>query len=243
MSTDRSQLLAELRRRRSRGGVLRAAGFIGVVVLVALSAIVTKESTARSGRIATEGMTPLASVEGGLPAVREAGEPADAPRAIRLASDDEVSVRPVEAPVDRVLEPVFAPSIEDRYFNGRLIRPVRTTQMRVTAYSPDEKSCGPNARGLTSSVHNVGTNAMHLAAADSRVLPLGSMISVPGYDDGHVIPVLDRGGAIKGLKLDVLFPTDARARRWGVKHLPVTVWEYADNLPAEDFRAIRDSRR
>ncbi|HVU62730.1 MAG TPA: hypothetical protein VHC70_02045, partial [Phycisphaerales bacterium] len=73
MSTDRSQLLAELRRRRSRGGVLRAAGFVGVVVLVVLSAIVTKESTARSGRIATEAMTPLASVEGGLPAAREAG--------------------------------------------------------------------------------------------------------------------------------------------------------------------------
>ena len=97
--------------------------------------------------------------------------------------------------------------------------------------------------GITSSVHRVETNAMRLVAADSRVLPLGCMVSIPGYDSGFIVPVLDRGGAIKGNKLDVLFPTDKAARVWGVKKLDVVVWEYADNLPADDFRAIRDSRK
>ena len=30
------------------------------------------------------------------------------------------------------------------------------------------------------------------------------MISVPGCDKGRIVPVLDKGGAIKGARLDVL---------------------------------------
>jgi len=41
------------------------------------------------------------------------------------------------------------------------------------------------------------------------------MISVPGYDKGRIVPVLDKGGAIKGARLDVLFATHEAARQWG----------------------------
>ncbi len=115
-----------------------------------------------------------------------------------------------------------------RYFNGRPIRPARTITMTVTGYSPDARSCGKWADGVTASLKSVWTNGMHLAAADTRILPFGSMISIPGYADGDVIPVLDRGGAIKGHRLDLLYATHELARRWGVKRIPVTVWEYAD---------------
>ena len=83
---------------------------------------------------------------------------------------------------------------------------------------------------------------MKLVAADTRLLPLGSLITVPGYDEGSIVPVLDRGGAIKGHRLDVLYPTHEIAREWGVQKLEITVWEYADGLPADDFRKIRDSK-
>lgn len=116
----------------------------------------------------------------------------------------------------------------DRYFNGRPIRPVRTLTMTVTAYSPDERSCGKWADGITASLKSVWTNGMRLVAADTRLLPMGTMISVPGYAGGEVVPVLDRGGAIKGHRLDVLYPTHEIALRWGVRKIPVTVWEYAD---------------
>lgn len=129
-----------------------------------------------------------------------------------------------------------------RWFNGRPIRPARVIWMTVTAYSPDERSCPGTADGITSSLHSVWTNGMKLVAADSRLLPLGSMVSVPGYDENRVVPVLDRGGKIKGRRLDVLYPTHEIARKWGVKKLPVTVWEYADGKPADNWRAIRDSR-
>lgn len=113
-------------------------------------------------------------------------------------------------------------------FNGRPIRPVRTMRMRVTAYSPDKRSCGKWADGVTASGHSVWTNGMKLVAADTRLLPFGSLVSVPGYHGGQPVPVLDRGGKIKGKRLDLLYPTHAIARQWGVQHLNVTVWEYAD---------------
>jgi len=120
---------------------------------------------------------------------------------------------------------------EVRYFNGRPIRPVKTLTMVVTAYSPDERSCGKWADGITASGYSVWTNGMKLVAADTSILPFGSLVSIPGYDNENVVPVLDRGGAIKGMRLDVLYPTHERARRWGVQELEVTVWDYADGAP------------
>jgi 3D (Asp-Asp-Asp) domain-containing protein len=100
--------------------------------------------------------------------------------------------------------------------------------MTVTAYSPDHRSCGKWADGITASNKSVWTNGMKLVAADTRILPFRSLVSVPGYDEGRIVPVLDRGGAIKGARLDVLYPTHEIALRWGVQRLPVTVWEYVD---------------
>jgi 3D (Asp-Asp-Asp) domain-containing protein len=116
-------------------------------------------------------------------------------------------------------------------FAGRPVRAVRTVTMRVTAYSPDERSCGKSADNITASGYSVWTNGGRLVAADTNVLPLGSLVAIPGYDGGSVVPVLDRGGAIKGNRLDVLFPTHEQARRWGVRDVKVTIYEYADGKP------------
>lgn len=111
--------------------------------------------------------------------------------------------------------------------------------MTVTAYSPDARSCGEDADGQTATLHSVSTNNFRLVAADPKLLPYGSMLSVPGYADGTVVPVLDCGGAIKGRRLDVLYPTHERARQWGVQKLAVVVWEYADGAPADNPRRLR----
>jgi 3D (Asp-Asp-Asp) domain-containing protein len=114
-------------------------------------------------------------------------------------------------------------------FDGRPVKPVRTMRMLVTAYSPDEKSCGKwAAYKKTASGYSVYTNGMRLVAADRRVLPFGSLVAVPGYSEGKPVPVLDVGGAIKGNRLDVLYPTDAQARKWGQRWVTVTIWDYAD---------------
>jgi 3D (Asp-Asp-Asp) domain-containing protein len=128
---------------------------------------------------------------------------------------------------------------ETRWFNGRPIRPAKVVWMQVTAYSPGPESCAPFADGKTATLHSVFTNAMKLVAADTSILPFGSLVSVPGYDQQRVVPVLDRGAAIKGMELDVLFPTAKEARQWGVQRLPVVIWEYADGKPADDPRRFR----
>jgi len=126
-----------------------------------------------------------------------------------------------------------------RWFNGRPVRPARTITMKVTAYSADAASCYPFADGQTATLHSVEANGGFLVAADTDLLPFGTMLSIEGYNDGKVVPVLDRGGAIKGNRLDLLFPSHKEALQWGVKTLDVVVWEYADGKPAVDPRKQR----
>jgi len=146
----------------------------------------------------------------------------------------------VPEPIRR--EPIPTTVVADtdaRWFDGRMITPSRTIRMRVTAYSPDSQSCGEYADGMTATLHSVWTNGMNLAAADTGVLPYGSMISVPGYDAGRVVPVLDCGGAIKGHRLDVLFAEHEQALQWGVRELDVVVWAFADGSPIDNPRERR----
>lgn len=145
---------------------------------------------------------------------------------VALVEYTPAEVEPVQEVV--VEEVVAAEAGEVVTFNGRPLRKVRTIRMRVTAYSPDERSCGKWADGITASGYSVWTNGMKLVAADTRILPFHSLVSVPGYNNGKPVPVLDRGGAIKGNRLDVLFPTHEIAMQWGVQWLNVDVWEYAD---------------
>jgi 3D (Asp-Asp-Asp) domain-containing protein len=126
-----------------------------------------------------------------------------------------------------------------RFFDGRPIRPIATVWMTVTAYSPDARSCPGSDDNLTATLHHVTTNDFRLVAADPKILPYGSMVSIPGYDGDQVVPVLDCGSAIKGRRLDVLYPTHEIARQWGVKKLPVVVWGFADGKPAKNPRKLR----
>lgn len=93
---------------------------------------------------------------------------------------------------------------------------VRT--MTVTAYCACRHCCGPRARGITAA----GTRARHgVIAADWRVLPKGAVLHVPGYGFGRVE---DKGGAIRGNRLDLFFSSHAEALRWGRREIRVAVW-------------------
>ncbi|HEX8877673.1 MAG TPA: 3D domain-containing protein [Phycisphaerales bacterium] len=126
-----------------------------------------------------------------------------------------------------------------KFFDGRPVRVAKTIDMIVTAYSPDARSCAGSDDDLTATLHHVTTNGFKLVAADPRILSYGSMLSIPGYDAGRIVPVLDCGGKIKGNRLDVLFPTHEEARKWGVKKIKVTVYEYADGKPKTNPRKVR----
>jgi 3D (Asp-Asp-Asp) domain-containing protein len=109
---------------------------------------------------------------------------------------------------------------------GELLRSAeRTILMEVTAYCACKLCCGPKAQGITASGKRVSYNGGKFVAADTDVLPFGTKIVVPGYNRGRAVPVADRGGAIRGRKLDLYFPTHREAREWGRQWVEVKVIE------------------
>jgi 3D (Asp-Asp-Asp) domain-containing protein len=67
-----------------------------------------------------------------------------------------------------------------------------------------------------------GTHAAYGTVAADASLPFGTILFIPGYGYGRVE---DRGGAIKGDKLDLWFPTHDMAKQWGRKKLTVKIWK------------------
>jgi len=57
-------------------------------------------------------------------------------------------------------------------------------------------------------------------AVDPAVMPLGTRLSIPGYGDAVAS---DTGGAIRGNRIDVWFPTVEEARSWGTRTVTITI--------------------
>lgn len=198
----------------SQRRIAEALAFTAALAVTVVSAVAAKEMRVTTPLVQTDRPRAVETTEQVLPVVSAMAE-----------SDSTVTFEDASPSEAAELGP---DPLTTRWYNGRKIRPARTMWMTTTAYSPDHRSCGKWADGITASNKSVWTNGMKLVAADTRLLPFGSLVSVPGYDEGRVVPVLDRGGAIKGNRLDLLYPTHAIARKWGVKRQLVTVWEYAD---------------
>ena len=90
-----------------------------------------------------------------------------------------------------------------------------TFLMRVSAYCPGPCCCGKWADGYTAS----GKPAVGLIVAAPQRFPFGTILSIPGYSKRAVVQ--DRGGAITGNRLDVLFAAHEEAKQWGVQELIV----------------------
>jgi 3D (Asp-Asp-Asp) domain-containing protein len=95
--------------------------------------------------------------------------------------------------------------------------------MEVTAYCPCTRCCGPTAVGVTASGLPVTHNDGHFVAADTRMLPFGTQVRIPGYGQDRAVPVIDTGSAIKGHKLDVYFASHTDALQWGRRWVLVTI--------------------
>jgi 3D (Asp-Asp-Asp) domain-containing protein len=94
-------------------------------------------------------------------------------------------------------------------------------EMRVTAYCPCPKCCGEYSDGVTANGHEIRPGDTFVAA--DRRYSFGTEMLIPGYSNSRAVKVLDRGGAIKGNRLDVFFATHQEALEWGVKYLEVSV--------------------
>lgn len=97
----------------------------------------------------------------------------------------------------------------------------RVVQMRVTAYCGCSKCCGEYSDGLTANMHKIQDGDAFVAA--DKKYAFGTELVVPGYNLDRPVKVMDRGGAIKGDRLDVFFNSHKQALRWGVRYLEVKV--------------------
>lgn len=97
----------------------------------------------------------------------------------------------------------------------------KTVRMRVTAYCPCQKCCGKHAKGITASGYKIH-RADTLVAADKKY-PFGTEMIIPGYNNGKPVKVRDRGGAIYGNRLDVLFDSHEKALKWGIRNIDVKI--------------------
>lgn len=97
------------------------------------------------------------------------------------------------------------------------VEPQSTQLWRITAYCPCSKCCGRFADGITAS----GAKAEGKLIAAPKEIPFGTWIDIPSYG---MAEVLDRGGAIKERRLDLLFSTHQEALIWGVKYLRIKLW-------------------
>lgn len=95
------------------------------------------------------------------------------------------------------------------------------TLVKVTAYCPCEKCCGEFADGITASGHRIQKGDKFVAADPN--IPFGTLLTIEGYAEGLPVPVLDRGGAIKGNRIDVFFDSHDEALKWGKRWLKVKV--------------------
>lgn len=90
-----------------------------------------------------------------------------------------------------------------------------TKYYKVTAYCSCSKCCGKKT-GRTAS----GTKATAgRTVAASAQFKFGTKLNI----NGKTYVVEDRGGAVKGNKIDVYMNSHAAALAWGVKYLPVEV--------------------
>ena len=73
-----------------------------------------------------------------------------------------------------------------------------------------------------------------IIAADPKVLPLGSIVRLHAGRYSGLYTVMDTGGAIRGQRIDIFFPSRAEAIRFGKKKVKVEVlrhgWDPSDDI-------------
>lgn len=111
--------------------------------------------------------------------------------------------------VDPIVEEIVEEAVEPE------VRSLGT--FKLTAYCACPKCCGEWADGIT----YTGTKATpnRTIAVDPSIIPLGSTVYV--NDQAYVAE--DIGGAIKGNRIDVYFPSHIEALHFGVQYAEVTM--------------------
>lgn len=115
----------------------------------------------------------------------------------------------------------------------------------ATGYTAGYESTGKNEShpeyGITYSGVKVKRDLYSTVAADLSVFPIGTILFIPGYGYGVVA---DKGGAIKGDKVDLYYETvEDVYNKWGKKEIDVYIVEQGNgNLTEADLQALNEDK-
>ncbi len=103
-------------------------------------------------------------------------------------------------------------------------KPAESTETSSKGKSIVVSATGYSTKQANLSTHtatgiNLESNPM-VIAVDPKVIPLGSMVEIPGYG---VFIAGDTGGAIKGNKIDIHFPSVQQANNFGRKTITINI--------------------
>lgn len=133
------------------------------------------------------------------------------------------------------------PSLEDSFDWSKYPKHMVT----ATGYTAGIESTGKTKDhpeyGITYSGVKVKRDLFSTVAADLTVFPIGTILFIPGYGYGVVA---DKGGAIKGDRLDLYYETVADVyNKWGKKQLAVYVVEKGNGkLSEETLKALNEDK-
>lgn len=119
-----------------------------------------------------------------------------------------------------------------------------STEVIATGYTAGYESTGKSPGhpqfGITYSGVKVTRDLYSTVAADLEVFPIGTILFIPGYGYGVVA---DKGGAIKGNKVDLYYDTvEDVYEKWGKKKIEVFVIEKGDgSLTEEELKALNEN--
>jgi 3D (Asp-Asp-Asp) domain-containing protein len=115
----------------------------------------------------------------------------------------------------------------------------------ATGYTAGVESTGKNENhpeyGITYSGVKVKRDLYSTVAADLTVFPIGTILFIPGYGLGVVA---DKGGAIKGNKVDLYYETvEDVYNKWGKKEIDVYIIEQGNGkLTEEKLQALNEDK-
>ena len=91
--------------------------------------------------------------------------------------------------------------------------------MAATGYSPDPRECPRSSHGRTATGLKAGYG---IVAVDPNVIKMGTRLYIEGY--GYAIAA-DKGGAIKGMRIDLGHETHGEALKIGRRTVRVHILE------------------
>ncbi|WP_066400863.1 3D domain-containing protein [Neobacillus mesonae] len=113
------------------------------------------------------------------------------------------------------------PSLEDAFDWSKYPKYTVTATGYTAGFESTGKNKGHPEYGITYSGVKVKRDLFSTIAADLSVFPIGTILFIPGYGYGVVA---DKGGAIKGNKLDLYYETvEDVYRLWGKKQVDVYI--------------------